>query len=117
MNKAYYLIVPFDPVTLSVSTKAPGGGIFGFFEKGKGGQAAAALASERQLDEHIEQLEQRANHVVSGLHPLELRAVPLNNEELIELFYNLYNPSEVEKRELEIAKGSEQAPAEAAKTP
>ena len=39
------------------------------------------------------QLNQRTDTVINGLNQIGLRAVALNNEELIELFYNLYNPS------------------------
>ena len=51
------------------------------------------------------QLNQRTDTVINGLNQIGLRAVALNDEELIELFYNLYNPATVEKKDLKIAHG------------
>ena len=47
--------------------------------------------------EQTTQLNQRTDTVINGLNQIGLRAVALNDEELIELFYNLYNPATVEK--------------------
>lgn len=43
------------------------------------------------------QLSQRTEQVASGLSQIGLRAVPLEEDELTELFYNLYNPETVER--------------------
>jgi len=40
--------------------------------------------------------------VVGGLNQMELRAIPLNDDEIIELLYNLYNPEDIEKKGIEI---------------
>ena len=37
------------------------------------------------------------NQVVEGLQAIDLEAKVLNDEELIELFYNFYNPGTIEK--------------------
>ena len=39
-----------------------------------------------------EQLWQRVEHVSSGLSEIGLRVEALNSEQILELFYNLYNP-------------------------
>ena len=44
------------------------------------------------------QLNQRVDQVISGLNQIGLRVVALNDEELTEFFYNLYNPETVEKK-------------------
>lgn len=53
---------------------------------------------------NLEQLNQRVDQIINGLIEIGLRAVPLDDEALIELFYNLYNPQLVEKKGLEILK-------------
>ena len=53
----------------------------------------------------ISQLNQRADIIIDGLNQIGLRTVALNDEELTELFYNLYNPETVEKKDLKIAHG------------
>ena len=55
-------------------------------------------------EQKLIQLNQRTEQVISGLNQIGLRVVALNNEELIELFYNYYNPAKVERKELKIAK-------------
>jgi type IV secretory pathway VirB4 component len=102
MTKSYFIVVPYDPVQLSAGGEAVTSKIFGFLKK-KGVEKPterlpeADATKDQVLREHIEQLTQRANQVIGGLNQMNLRAVPLNDEELIELFYNLYNPEAVEK--------------------
>ncbi len=99
MTKTFYAIVPFDPV----ESKKAGpfervGTIFGTKPKG------AEILPEETFREYKSQLLQRVDHVISGLAHVGIRAVPLTTEELIELFYNLYNPEELETKNLAIAK-------------
>ena len=100
MGKSFFVVVPYDRAIIATT-----GGILKsipFLGKKEG---AAETAQERvSLDEAIGQLDQRADHVVAGLAGIGLRAVTLNDEELIELFYNLYNPAATEKKGLGIAK-------------
>jgi hypothetical protein len=52
---------------------------------------------KRTFEEMKTQLWQRINYTISGLESLGLRVAPLNTEELIELFYKMYNPEAKEK--------------------
>ncbi|MFH1192967.1 MAG: hypothetical protein V1656_01460, partial [Candidatus Jorgensenbacteria bacterium] len=61
-------------------------------------------AKEQSSQEALEQLEHRVSQVIDGLEQIGLRAAPLGDGELVELFYNLYNPQLVEKRGMEITK-------------
>jgi len=94
MAKTFFVIVPYDPITVPKGSKK----VLGFLGFGsKGGPM------ERSFEQKMIQLNQRTDQVMNGLIQIGLRAVPLNDEELIELFYNLYNPEEVEKKDLKIA--------------
>lgn len=103
MAKTFYVVVPYDSVALEMakSSSGPFAALFGSSAKSKKG------AGDSDADEGNEaihgQLEQRVEQVANGLQRMGLRAVRLNNEELIELFYNLYNP-ETKERSLAIAK-------------
>ncbi len=98
MAKTFFAVVPYDPIQISGATSDL---LFGlkFWEKKK---------DKNKKDEGEEQktiqLNQRTEQVIDGLNQIGLRAVALNNEELIELFYNYYNPAKVERKELKIAK-------------
>jgi hypothetical protein len=100
MGKSFFVIVPYDPAVIL----GKGGLLSGlpFF----GGKKDTSAQDKKTLNEQIEQLNQRADHVGSGLSGIGLRAVVLNDEELVELFYNLYNPAPTEKRGMGITKSS-----------
>jgi spore coat protein CotF len=97
MAKTFFAVVPYDPIVI------PGGGkkILDFF---KFGSKAKTPILEESLEQKINQLNQRTEQVINGLSQIGLRVVALNDEELMELFYNLYNPETMEKKDLRIAK-------------
>jgi uncharacterized membrane protein YqhA len=53
--------------------------------------------ADRVLKENTEQLTQRVGQVISGISSIGLDASVLENQELVELFYNFYNPQTVER--------------------
>ena len=97
MAKTFFAVVPYDPIVI------PSGGkkLLDIFKLGGKGKTTPL---EQSMEQKITQLEQRTDQVINGLSQIGLRVVVLNREELIELFYNLYNPQTVEKKELQIAK-------------
>ncbi len=104
MAKTFFVIVPYDPITIPTGGKK----LLGFFKSavpGMGPKTKTKAPGEKEgLEAGIAQLSQRVEQVTSGLSQIGLRVVALNNEELIELFYNLYNPESAERKELGIAK-------------
>jgi type IV secretory pathway VirB4 component len=95
MAKTFFVVISYD----SVSIPSGGKSVLGFL--GFGGKGGASL--EKTFEQKMVQLNQRTDQAINGLIQVGLRAVPLNDEELIELFYNLYNPGTVEKKDLKIA--------------
>lgn len=98
INKTFFVIVPYEAT--AVASPGSMGGLLNFFSK------PASADVQKQQSEHaaLEQLELRVNEITDGLSQIGLRATPLGDEEIIELFYNLYNPQLVEKKGLEINK-------------
>ena len=90
MSKFFYVVIPYD---IAVSKKS------GFLEKilpskkDRGGKSGV-----RGMAEAIEKLELRKNQLISLLGSTGLRAIPLGDRELLELFYSLYNPGVVLKQ-------------------
>jgi len=95
MSKNFFIVVPFDPIRIMETGGKLKNKIFGLF--GAGGQQNTQKQTEQ---EYLEQLDQRVNGVIDGLNQIGLRTIPLNDAELSELFYNLYNPSTIEKKSL-----------------
>ena len=91
IHKAFFVVVPFDPVTVPERAR----GVFAFFKRGN-----AEAERSKSDQENLDQLNIRVAKVVSGVEQIGLRVAPLPNEEVIELFYNLYNPALVEKKDL-----------------
>ena len=90
MSKTFFVVVPFSPAGLAPS---------GILSKALSlfGATPPASMDERAFEERKHQLWQRVDTVVDGLQRFGVRSAALNTEELIELFYGLYNPTEFEK--------------------
>lgn len=95
INKTFFAIVPYDGIVTNSNPMSTFTSFFGSSNKAE--QQADARAK-------IEQLNHRIAEVRSGLEQIGLRVSELEDEELTELFYNLYNPQLVEKKDLVIAK-------------
>ncbi|MBI5220478.1 MAG: hypothetical protein HY978_01415 [Candidatus Liptonbacteria bacterium] len=97
MRKLFLVVVPYDTVTLPSRESA---GKFLPFLKSKDTSAAAAqtsAADEAEFQKNLTQLGQRVEQVMEGLRAVGLEVKLLGNEQLVELFYNFYNPETIEK--------------------
>lgn len=113
MEKTFLVVVPFTPIGLpSLPPVVASPLSFLPFLKRKGAEQAAQEEkakerAEKNFQEALLQLKQRVSQVLEGLLGMGLEAVLLQDEQLIELFYNFYNPESVERARVEAA----QAPA------
>lgn len=100
MTKNFYAVVPYTPIHIPNQES-----VRNTFSSLLGSQKTAAERQgerENDFDEYKTQLYQRMEVVRQGLVRTGVRVVPLNTEELIELFYNLYNPGEAEKGKMPV---------------
>lgn len=88
MTKTFFAVVPYDPPIVDMKK---GGFLAGILpgKKQKTPTEAQDLFLERRT-----QLEQRAGVVVQGLGRFGVRAIPLGTEELVELYFKIFNPGE-----------------------
>ncbi|MBI2097834.1 MAG: hypothetical protein HYT46_02805 [Candidatus Vogelbacteria bacterium] len=89
MSKTFFVIIPYEPPVLEKS-----GGFLGRLLPGRGPDAPGN--AQDKFEEYRSQLEQRASVVAQGLSRLGLRVVQLGTEELVELFFKIFNPGEAE---------------------
>lgn len=91
VSKSFYIVVSYKPSFAS--------GQKGIFAGLLGKKTASQKISDQkdQFEENRLQLQQKADMVKQGLARCGVRVAPLATEELIELFYKLYNPGELEK--------------------
>jgi len=83
MKKHFFVVVSLVPSGTSSGSSNPFSGIFG-------GNKEKTMNKE-DFSENFSQLEQRVALVKSGLSRVGVRSSLLNNEESIELFYNIFN--------------------------
>lgn len=89
MSKNFFIVVPYDP-----ALAARGGGLGSLLP---GASSGSASITDEQFEQFRTQLEQRVSVVEQGLVRTGVRVVRLGTEEVIELFYKLFNPGELEK--------------------
>lgn len=91
MKKSFFLSIPYTAAPLS-----RGGSItkkfFGKKEKKSGDKDKQSLID---FEEKRNQLEQRISVVEQGLARVGVRTVQLGTEEVVELFYKIFNPGEI----------------------
>ena len=94
VSKTFFVVVPYS------GESAIGKGAAGIFSSIFGGRKTNAEKTEKAekgFEEQKNQILQRIDSVTLGLQRLGVRSVQLNTEELIELYYGLYNPTETNK--------------------
>jgi hypothetical protein len=84
MTKTFFVVVPFSPTVLNSG--------LGVSKKDSTGKVKADNFEENRL-----QLEQRMGVVQQGLTRCGLRSVQLGTEEIVELYYKIFNPGELGK--------------------
>lgn len=90
MSKSFFVVVPYDPPIIG------GNSIMNALPKKKGA-GNEAITPDEQFRRYREQLEQRVSVVEQGLVRCGIRAAELGTEEVVELFYKIFNPGETEK--------------------
>lgn len=94
MKKTFYVVIPYDPINVSKLN------VFqSLFEKSQ--SFDGIKISETDFKSQNDQLLERANIVASGLGSMGLHCLQLSTEEIIELFYQIYNPDESGKERIE----------------
>lgn len=94
MTESFYVVIPYNPFAVKKT---------GLFDKLLG-KKDEAETKEQAFQELKNNLWQRVEFVVVGLQSMGIKSIPLKTEELVELFYKLYNPSAKEDLELQKAK-------------
>jgi len=93
MSKNFFIVVPYDPALIS---RGKGGlGALGSLISTGGGDSGPL--TDEQFEQYRTQMEQRISVIEQGLVRTGVRVVKLGTEEVIELFYKLFNPGELEK--------------------
>lgn len=90
MTKSFFIVVPYMPAMLQ--NKSP----LGIFKKKETSEVKEKNATEA-FEENRAQIEERIAVIEQGLVRCGVRVVQLGTEEIVELFYKLFNPGDTEK--------------------
>jgi len=87
MTKNFFIVIPYTPPTLSVEKTK---GLFG-----KKSKKATLARNQESFEENRTQLEQRVSVVRQGITRSGIRASRLGTEDIIEVYYKMFNPGDV----------------------
>ncbi len=119
MDKHFYVVIPFLPAEAKqkplTSSKNILDGLVGLFSKNQ----THVVINEAKLEDAKTELRTRVHSVLDGLSQCGVKGIPLDTQELIELYYDAYNPDTATRQELVdfnglttpvVTKGEGQAP-------
>jgi type IV secretory pathway VirB4 component len=86
MSKSFFVVVPYSPTKLNVANS-----VTKLFSSNT---PSSANTSDQRFEEHRLQLEQRVAMVIQGLSGVGVRTMTLQKDDLVELYYHLYNPAD-----------------------
>ncbi|MEA1936686.1 MAG: hypothetical protein U9N04_01065, partial [Patescibacteria group bacterium] len=92
VSKTFYVVVPF------AVSESKGGGMMSKISSIA--NPSKIISGRESFEKYKDQLLQRVDHVIESLSGAGLRMTMLTTQELIELYYNLYNPELSEKQKL-----------------
>jgi len=89
MDKQFYIVVPYSKtVTAEKAVSKPKNFVSKIFSRKQG----VVRINEKDLQEAKDELKNRVGAVLDGLQQMGLQAIALDTQELIELYYDAYNP-------------------------
>ena len=95
ITKSFFVVIPYNPIATIEETKKGLSKVVALFT---GGNKKEGEKNE-SMSKKLQQLNYQVEEVVAGLEQIGLRTNKMSDEELTELFYNLYNPQLIERAE------------------
>ena len=90
MTKSFFIVVPYTHTILKSDS--------GIFKKlfSKKNKEEVKIEKEEDFEEKRSQLEERVGVIQQGLSRCGIKSAQLSTEEVVEVFYKVFNPGEVE---------------------
>ncbi len=92
MTKTFFVVVPYTHTSFEPNRGA--GGLKSFFQRKS--KAERNTAKQEDFEEKRSQLEERVGVIQQGLARCGIKSAQLGTEEIVEVFYKVFNPGEVE---------------------
>ncbi len=102
MDKKFYIVIPYSPIEQAdlkqgiQQSKSFFTGLGGLFKN----KEQKVVINEADLEKAKNELRNRIQAVLSGLMQCGIQGLPLDTQELIELYYDTYNPDTATRQQL-----------------
>jgi len=87
MEKQFFVVIPYEPVTVKNAAKK-----VGLFTSLFNNKPEHIVINEKDFNDAKTELKTRVQTVLESMNQMNVQAIPLNTRELIELYYDVYNP-------------------------
>ena len=100
MDKRFYVVIPFFPVADVTKALTQSKNFFSGLGTIFRTKEQHVTVNEADLENAKTELRNRVQAVLSGLQQCSIQGLPLDTQELIELYYDTYNPDTATRQEL-----------------
>jgi hypothetical protein len=100
MDKKFYVVIPYFPTTETIKPYTSSKNLFDGVFKMFGNTKTHVVINEKQLEDAKAELRNRVQAVLAGLMQCGVQGLPLDTQELIELYYDTYNPDTATRQQL-----------------
>lgn len=100
MDKKFYLVVPYFPVIAADKALTQSKNFFSGFIELFNKTENHVVINEPDLAKAKDELRNRVQAVLGGLQQCGIQGLPLDTQELIELYYDTYNPDTATRQQL-----------------
>lgn len=102
MDKRFYIVIPYIPTSLDAQKAVEAsknflGNLMGAFQ---GTKEQHVVINESELEAAKTELRNRVQAALAGLLQCGVQGLPLDTQELIELYYDAYNPDTATRQQL-----------------
>jgi len=100
MDKKFYLVIPFFPVVDVQKALTQSKNFFTGITQLFNNKEDHVTINETELEKAKTELRNRVQAVLGGLQQCNIQGLPLDTQELIELYYDTYNPDTATRQQL-----------------
>lgn len=100
MDKKFYVVIPYFPVVDVQKALTQSKNFFTGFAQLFNNKENHVTINEAELEKAKAELRNRVQAVLGGLQQCNIQGLPLDTQELIELYYDTYNPDTATRQQL-----------------
>lgn len=100
MDKRFYVVIPYFPIADMQKAITQSKNFFSGFASLFNTKEQHVVINEAELNAAKDELRNRVQAVLSGLAQASVQGLPLDTQELIELYYDTYNPDTATRQQL-----------------